>query len=1452
MRVGSQTTGFASTGTLIATVNGFGNLTLTDSADVANTLEIEIVAGDLVLSDSTEQFASAPAGWTLAPDGKSISILASSFTGTITINGQGGDDTLEVDFSGGNPLSGGLTFNGGTVGNDALRIEGSGLISTYTPSATTPGNGQIAVTGAGTIAFTGLEPIDYDVTGGTFTLTLPGANDLVTIENSTLIDNVTPALKISGSSGSVAFENARVRTSAIVINTTTVAGTDLITITSASNVHGNTSLSINAGTEAGDVITVDGTTTFSGTTTLNAKTINLNAIITNAVTGSTATTVNVTSPGEIQDGIDVAAAGGTVNVAAGSYTGDVDATSKSIVLAAGSSPGQVFVTGNMTFDGNDTIAFEIDGTSAATQYDNWVVTGGVTLGGADLTVTLGYTPTTGSTFTIFDTSVGVTGSFADGSSIIVGSTKFFINYNRGPDSKDIVLTAVPTTAPSVVYVSPTWTGYYNGQVISDADFGNAPAELAVFGYDAFTTIASAQSAVSSSGTLIVNAGTYAETITLDGTKTLKVTGDTVGQAVSIDAVTSGVGQTVWIQGAASSLTLGGTTSSMTLAGPVTGTGALTKNGTGTLTLSGSNNYSGLTTINAGTVIVTSATGLGTTAAGTVIVSGATLDVQATLVTEAISVAGTGVGGNGALITSTGSGRVSGLVTLTANTSVGGNGNLTFSGGIGGSFDLTKVGTGTTTLSGSISNTYNDTLVSAGTLTLSKTVGAIAIPGDLTVPAGTVNWTQNNQFAAGSDLVVSGGDVDGSANNQVLASVAISAGELTTGSGTITVAGTTSVSGGFLTVSAAGGTYDTDALSVTGGTVRIGNISAGTRTIRVGPGGLSYTGGIITLGNTAGVAGTISRLLLNGDVTTTGNRTLNTNATTVGAMAEIDLDGGTRTFTVNSSVAHTLSVEVDITNGDIIKAGVGVMTLTASNSYDETTISAGTLQVGNAGTTGTLGTGNVLNNASLVFNRTNLLLVPNVISGTGMVTQQGSGTTTMSGASTYSGQTLINSGELNLTGSLTGAGGLVVLNASSVKLTGGGTGDILGRGVLVATGVTTTTISGLENVTFDSSNVGIDVSGGVTISNVGSSASNGVLGNAIGIRVNAGGTATLSNNWLNSNTIGVQVLTITGIATVNLQSGNKINGGDRGLQVSGINAKVGSNTTNNTAFAGQGVYYIELLNQALIGPEVLNAAAATFEGLTGAMMTQTQLNALETKLYHYPDNDQVGLIVVRNNYVTQDPVTKNILIIGSDAVNNINVNTSVPTDVRVSLNGVLVNNPVAPYKWAVTGGLPQGRIIVFSLGGDDTVQVTGSVESEQHGGAGNDRLTGGAGIDVLYGEDGIDTLVGLDNNDILVGGLGRDTLQGGNGDDLLIAGAPTGTYGLYNYLRSLTVPASQATVDLLWMNSLDPINILNYDVLSGGLGADGFVANWSGTGILDLITDFSPANDKRNGTAPTET
>lgn len=97
-----------------------------------------------------------------------------------------------------------------------------------------------------------------------------------------------------------------------------------------------------------------------------------------------------------------------------------------------------------------------------------------------------------------------------------------------------------------------------------------------------------------------------------------------------------------------------------------------------------------------------------------------------------------------------------------------------------------------------------------------------------------------------------------------------------------------------------------------------------------------------------------------------------------------------------------------------QTGTGTTILTGNNTYSGgTVIRAGTLQIGDGGTTGTLGRGSVENNAALVFNRSDTLTLSNPISGSGEVRQIGAGTTILTGKNSYSGTTTISAGTLQI-------------------------------------------------------------------------------------------------------------------------------------------------------------------------------------------------------------------------------------------------------------------------------------------------------------------------------------------------------------------------------------------------------------------------------------------------------
>ena len=135
----------------------------------------------------------------------------------------------------------------------------------------------------------------------------------------------------------------------------------------------------------------------------------------------------------------------------------------------------------------------------------------------------------------------------------------------------------------------------------------------------------------------------------------------------------------------------------TVSGIISGLGSFTKAGTGTLTFSANNAYTGDTTISAGTLTVS-----GTLADATDVINSGTYDVDTTDTIQSLS-------GSGAV-------ELAGGITLTT----GDSGNDTVSGIISGTGSLTKVGSGIFTFSAN--NTFTgDITISAGTLKLTGTL-----------------------------------------------------------------------------------------------------------------------------------------------------------------------------------------------------------------------------------------------------------------------------------------------------------------------------------------------------------------------------------------------------------------------------------------------------------------------------------------------------------------------------------------------------------------------------------------------------------------------------------------------------------------------------------------------------------------------------------------------------------
>jgi autotransporter-associated beta strand protein len=243
------------------------------------------------------------------------------------------------------------------------------------------------------------------------------------------------------------------------------------------------------------------------------------------------------------------------------------------------------------------------------------------------------------------------------------------------------------------------------------------------------TLVSAASVGSNAGDISLDGGIAgAFGLTKVGTDTVFITSSTNGSTTTtISGGTLQVGGSTAGGTAAGALGSGAVTNNsiltfnrnnaITVANVIGGTGVLNQIGSSAAsvtTLSGANTYTGQTNVNAGTLQLGNATALGSALSGTVVASGATLDLNGQAVGgEAVAIAGTGVGGNGALTnTNAAASSLAGPLALTAAANVGGNaGSISLDGAVTGSA-LTKVGTNTVFLTNN-GNTYTTTTISAG-------------------------------------------------------------------------------------------------------------------------------------------------------------------------------------------------------------------------------------------------------------------------------------------------------------------------------------------------------------------------------------------------------------------------------------------------------------------------------------------------------------------------------------------------------------------------------------------------------------------------------------------------------------------------------------------------------------------------------------------------------------------
>ena len=366
--------------------------------------------------------------------------------------------------------------------------------------------------------------------------------------------------------------------------------------------------------------------------------------------------------------------------------------------------------------------------------------------------------------------------------------------------------------------------------------------------------------------------------------------------------------------------------------------ALTKLGTGTLTLSGANTYSGATTVNGGTLkagITTQAFGLNSavTLANTI---GATLDIT---------------GFANTIGSLTGGGTIGGNVTLGATTLTIGTDNTSpaaYAGIISGTGAISKSGTGTLILSGT--NTYTGTTtVSAGTLKLGSASALGATSSGTTVANGAVLDLNGINYSNAEPLTISGtGITNGGAIINSSLNGATFAGLITLGStssiiggtGAINISNTGTITGAAfnLTLGGAQGGTLASSLGTTSGTLT--KQDAGTWTLS---GTNTFTGGLILN------SGTI-QLGSGNCLTSSLPITLNGGTLGTGASTGFVNTANTLSLTYNSTIALGTGVHsLKFADSNLIGWTAGKsLTITGwTGSYHGTSGTAGQLFVGSS-------------------------------------------------------------------------------------------------------------------------------------------------------------------------------------------------------------------------------------------------------------------------------------------------------------------------------------------------------------------------------------------------------------------------------------------------------------------------------------------------------------------------
>ncbi|WP_338286659.1 autotransporter-associated beta strand repeat-containing protein [Luteolibacter sp. LG18] len=679
---------------------------------------------------------------------------------------------------------------------------------------------------------------------------------------------------------------------------------------------------------------------------------------------------------------------------------------------------------------------------------------------------------------------------------------------------------------------------------------------------------------------------------------------------------------------------------------ISGTGSVTQNGTGTLTLAGNSSYTGGTTVAAGTLSLAHANAVGTT--GTITMNGGGLQFTPANKSD-LSARLTLADGKTATFDTNGR-SVSFATPLTT--------------GAAATAALTKTGSGTLTLSGA--NTYTGaTTVSTGTLNLSGSLTSPVTVASGAVLAGSGTTTGAITLATGSTVIAGAAYVSGNGVTATGVSVLPDSASVVIGTNFLNVIGYGSsapAAGEFSTAGYRNGLASDDTANAriilqfdaaartwagttgnwdlgtstawtegdqkfyTGDTATFGDIAADnvvTLTGTLAPSGLSVTNNTTfsyTFSGTGSITGTTS-LFKSG----TGNLVIGTTNSYTGGTI---LNGGTITATAAGALG---TGAVSIATGTIaLNGGTLTNTITGTGDILATGTTQGTLS-GNLG--GLIGTATVSTTAGGKLAVTNAAVLPATlpISVASGATLYGANATTIDSTVTLNGAgNTENLGALRLDSGATVSGG-VVLAANSFIGSNSGTGII--SGVISETGgVRTLTKQGGGTVMLSGANTytGSTILAGGTLLvgsanslsttsgiSFGATASTFDVG-AFSATVNALTFNTAVTTSLTHNVRGSGTLTLNGAADLLLQnSGSSTLGVTPTVDMSSLSYLVYNRSSNNVSIGGTGnqrAITVHLANTSTFTAANFNIQDSTFSAgnttktTTVSLGTATTINA----------------------------------------------------------------------------------------------------------------------------------------------------------------------------------------------------------------------------------------------------